>query len=56
MAAGEELGLVAVLADQGDGLLGRAGTHVVERSGDHDGSPSVVSDGPAVVVRAVTPG
>ena len=38
VAAGEELGVVAVLADQADRLLGRPGPHVVERGGDHDGS------------------
>ena len=31
VAAGEELGLVAVLAEQRDGLVGRVGADVVER-------------------------
>ena len=37
--AGEELGLVAVLADEADGLLGRSGADVVECCGDHWGPP-----------------
>ena len=39
VAAGEELGLVAVLGRQADGLLGRAGPDVVERGGDHGVPP-----------------
>ena len=35
VAAGEELGVVAVLADEADGLLGGTGADVVERGGDH---------------------
>ena len=40
VAAGDELGLVAVLADQADGLLGGLGTDVVERGGDHWAPPA----------------
>ena len=35
VAAGEDLGLVAVLGEQRQGLVGRAGPDVVERGGDH---------------------
>ena len=35
VATGEELGLVAVLADEADGLLGGTGADVVECCGDH---------------------
>ena len=38
--AGEELGIVAVLADELDGLFGGSGTDVVERCGDHDVAPA----------------
>ncbi len=41
VAAGEELGLVAVLADEGDRLLGGTGTDVVECCGDHCEPPIV---------------
>ena len=54
VAAGEELGVLAVLADEADRLFGRAGPDVVEGGGDHDAAPC--SSGLAVVVRAVTPG
>ncbi len=33
--AGEELGVVAVLGEGGERLVGRAGPHVLERGGDH---------------------
>ena len=35
IGVGEELGLVAVLADEADGLLGGLGADVVECCGDH---------------------
>ena len=35
VAAGEQLGLVAVLGEQREGLVGRVGPDVVERGGDH---------------------
>ena len=35
VAAGEELGLVAVLGEQRDRFVGRVGPHVVEGGGDH---------------------
>ena len=38
-AAGEELGVLAVLADERDGLVGRVGADVVERRGDHCAPP-----------------
>ena len=34
-AAGEELGVVAVLGEGGERILDRAGPHVLERRGDH---------------------
>ena len=40
VAAGDQLGLVAVLAEQADGLLGGAGPDVVEGGGDHAGAPA----------------
>src|SRR5690606_18206398 len=39
VAAGEQLGLVAVLGEQGDGLGGRLGPLVVERDRDHCAPP-----------------
>src|SRR4051812_14013197 len=48
MPAGQQLGLVAVLAEQADGLLGRAGPDVVELGRNHYGFPPVV-DGLAEV-------
>ncbi len=36
MATRQELGLVAVLGEQGHGLVGRAGPDVVECGGDHE--------------------
>src|SRR5690606_13388810 len=39
VAAGEELGLVTMLADEADRLLGRAGADVVEGGRDHEVAP-----------------
>ena len=39
VAAGEELGVVAVLADEADGLVGGTGTDVVEGGGNHVVAP-----------------
>ena len=39
VAAGEQLGLVAVLAEQRDGLVDRVGAHVVEGGGNHALAP-----------------
>ena len=35
VATGEELGIVAVLTEEADGLFGRTGTDVIECCGDH---------------------
>ena len=42
VAAGDELGLVAVLADEADRFLGGLGADVVERCGDHRVPPGVL--------------
>ena len=41
VAAGEQLGVVAVLTEQADRLVGRVGPLVVERGRDHAGLPAV---------------
>ena len=40
MATGQQLGLVAVLGQQLQGVPGRLGPHVVERRRDHEAPPS----------------
>src|SRR5690606_42160255 len=45
--AGEDLGFVAVLGQQGDGLVGRPGPDVVERGGDHCCTATFVPPPPA---------
>ena len=40
---GEELGVLAVLRDEGDGLVGGAGPDVVELGGDHVRAPSAAA-------------
>ena len=39
VAAGQQLGLVAVLDERGDGGVGRVGPDVVEGGGDHADAP-----------------
>jgi len=42
-AAGQELGIVPVLGEGGDGLVGRAGPQVVERRRDHPLVPAAAN-------------
>jgi hypothetical protein len=43
LPAGQHLGFVAVLGERGDGLVDRAGPHIVELRRDHDSPPAVDS-------------
>ena len=42
--AGEELGIITVLADEADGLFGRTGADVVEGGGNHVVAPWLLAD------------
>ena len=41
MATSKELGFIAVLGEQSDGVASGLGPHVVKRRGDHDAAPEL---------------
>ena len=47
VAAGEELGVVAVLGEQRDRFVDRVGAGVGERGGDHAVPPAIIASEPA---------